>query len=66
MEDMIKNYDVGEIYYTVTEIAEILKLHPNTIQTWIKNKKMPGFKIHSKYRIPKSDFDKWLEDSKNA
>lgn len=54
------------IFLTVTQAAEILRVHPNTIRRLCNRGELPHFKLHSQIRIPKDAFDKMLEESKNA
>ena len=43
--------------YTVSEIAQILKLDPFTIRRYIKDKKLKAAKVGRGYRISRQDFE---------
>jgi len=53
-----------EEFYTVKEIAEILKVNKVTVQRWCKTKDLPAVKIGKSYRIEKSDFEEWYSQKK--
>lgn len=40
-------------YYTIEEVAEILKVHHTTIRRAIKQNRLPAFKIGTKWLIKK-------------
>ncbi len=55
-------------YYTVEEVAEILRVSIDTVRNYINRKKnkLPAYKLGKEYRIAKVDFDKWMEQQKNS
>lgn len=55
-----------EEFYTVKEIADILKVNKVTVQRWCKTKDLPAVKIGKSYRIERNDFEKWYEAKKGA
>lgn len=42
-------------YYTIYEVADILKVHHQTIRRAIKDKRLNAFKIGTKWLIKKED-----------
>ena len=44
---------------TLEEVAEYLRLKPQTIYTWAQEKKIPGAKIGKEWRFKKSIIDEW-------
>ena len=48
-----------EEFYTVKEIADILKVNKVTVQRWCKTRDLPAVKIGKSYRIEKHDFEDW-------
>jgi len=52
-----------EDFYTVPEITTKLKVEASTIRRWIKQGKMKAYRFGGNYRIPKSDFDQFMENS---
>jgi excisionase family DNA binding protein len=53
---MIKNNDI----MTLEEVAEYLRLKPQTIYTWAQEKKIPAAKLGKEWRFRKSLIDKWF------
>lgn len=49
-----------EKYYTIQEVADMLKVAYLTIYRWIKGNKLNAVKAGKQYRIKKSDLDKFL------
>lgn len=45
-------------YYSIYEVADILKVHHNTIRKAIKEKRIKAERIGYQWRIPKSEIDK--------
>lgn len=56
--------DEKQTIYTVKEVAEMLKVHFQTILAYIKDGKLMAMKIGKGYRISKKDLDDFLEKSK--
>ena len=42
-------------YYTIYEVAEILKVHHTTIRRAIRENRLPAIKIGTEWRIKKED-----------
>lgn len=40
-----------EKYYSVNYVANVFRIHEQTIRRWIRYKKIPAVKIGNKYRI---------------
>ena len=55
-----------EEFYTVKEIADILKVNKVTVQRWCKTKDLPAVKIGKSYRIEKHDFEEWYKSKKGV
>lgn len=53
-----------EEFYTVKEIADILKVNKVTVQRWCKTKDLPAVKIGKSYRVEKRDFEEWYSTKK--
>jgi excisionase family DNA binding protein len=47
---------------TLEEVAQYLRLKPQTIYTWAQEKKIPAAKIGREWRFKKSIIDKWFID----
>jgi excisionase family DNA binding protein len=46
---------------TLEEVANYLKLKPQTIYTWAQEKKIPAAKLGKEWRFKKSMIDKWFD-----
>ncbi len=47
---------------TLEEVAEYLRLKPQTIYTWAQEKKIPAAKLGKEWRFKKSVIDKWFNN----
>jgi len=45
---------------TLEEVADYLKLKPQTIYTWAQEKKIPAAKLGKEWRFKKSIIDEWF------
>jgi excisionase family DNA binding protein len=45
---------------TISEVAEILRMHPTTIYRLVKRGQIQGFKIGGNWRINGGSLDLWL------
>lgn len=52
-------------YYTPQEVAELLKLHYNTIRRMIKQGELPAEKIGRQWRIRKADLEQFTDPKAN-
>ena len=56
---MIEMDNPNEIM-TLEEVAEYLRLKPQTIYSWAQEKKIPAAKLGKEWRFKKSIIDKWF------
>jgi excisionase family DNA binding protein len=54
--------DFEEPFLTVAEVAEILRLNPQTVRNWIDAGTLPAIRIGRRVRIKRADLDRILED----
>jgi excisionase family DNA binding protein len=56
-------------YLTNDEVAKILRVHPRTVDRWLKRGMLKGYKLGngktSLWRISKNEVKKFLEKHKN-
>ena len=56
-------------YLTNDEVAKILRVHPRTVDRWLKQGMLKGYKLGngktSLWRISKNEVKKFLEKHKN-
>lgn len=51
-----------EEYYTLQEIAAMLKLHIATVRELVRQKKLIAYKVGKRdYRVRKADFEQFME-----
>jgi len=48
-------------FYTVEQIAELLKVHWQTVLNYIKNGKLKAVKLGKGYRIKKAELDNFIK-----
>lgn len=51
-------------FYTIEEIAELLKVSYLTVFRWVKAGKLTAYKVGKQYRIDVQDLNNFLEKSK--
>jgi excisionase family DNA binding protein len=49
---------------TVDQAAEYLHMSPEVIRRWLREKKLPGFKVGHAWRIDETDLAALIEDAK--
>jgi len=47
---------------TLEEVAEYLRLKPQTIYKWAQEKRIPAVKLGKEWRFRRSIIDRWLDD----
>lgn len=52
-------------FFTLEEVAEILRVSKRTIHRMIQQRKMPAFKVGGQWRIPETRFKEWIEQREN-
>jgi excisionase family DNA binding protein len=58
--------DLEDSFLTVAEVAQTLKLNPQTVRNWIDQGSLPALRVGRRVRIRRSDFDRLLSDSYTA
>lgn len=53
-------------YYTIQEIADILKVDYMTVYRWIRAGKLEAYQLQKQYRIREADFKKFMEANKKV
>ena len=54
----------NDTYYTIIEVAKLLKVVYLTVYRWIRAGKLPAYQVEKQYRINKADFDKFMQSYK--
>ena len=55
----------GDMYYTITEVAEKLNLTNETIRNYIHAKELEAYKFGRNYRIEDKELERFLETRSN-
>jgi excisionase family DNA binding protein len=55
-----------DTFLTVAEVAELLKLNPQTVRNWIDAGSLPAHKVGRRVRIRRSDLDRKIEEGRTA
>jgi excisionase family DNA binding protein len=56
----------NEHWSTIDEVAEHLKVTKETIRAWIRENKIPNYKVGKQYRFKLSEIDEWIKSGKSA
>jgi excisionase family DNA binding protein len=51
-------------FYTVEEVASLLKVHPNTVRGWIRQGKLNAIKISTLTSITETDLETFMKPFK--
>ena len=54
-----------EKFYTIKEVAELLKVSDGGVRKWLKTDKLKGIKLGRIWRIRESDLDRFLREREN-
>lgn len=57
-KELTTNKQLKDDFYTIYEVADILKVHHTTIRRAIKDNRLKAFKIGTKWLIKKEDIQK--------
>jgi excisionase family DNA binding protein len=49
-------------WLTLEQIAEELQIHIETVRNWVRDKKLPAYKVGRVYRVKRDDFEKFLAE----
>ncbi len=52
------------LFYTIQEVADILKVSYITVFRWVKAGKITAYKVGKQHRIKTEDLDKFITNSK--
>jgi len=55
-----------ERFYTIKEVAELLKVSDGGVRKWLKTGKLKGIKLGRIWRIKKSDLEEFVNERRGA
>jgi excisionase family DNA binding protein len=50
-------------FLTLEETASLFRVHPRTVYRWVRERKLPAFRIGAAWRIPRKAIDDLVERS---
>ena len=56
--------EATEKWVNLEDIAEHLSVSPDTVRTWIKNGKLPVYRVGKRYKFKISEVDEWLREGR--
>ena len=59
---MTSEGNAGHEILTLEEVAEYLRLKPQTIYKWAQEKRIPAVKLGKEWRFRRSIIDRWVDD----
>ena len=57
--------DPTEPLWTVEDVADYLRLEPETVRGMTRDGKLPGFKVGRVWRYRSKEIKKWVQESSN-
>lgn len=52
----------GRTVLTVSEVADWLRVHPQTVYRWAHEGKLPGFQLGGTWRFASDIIDRWINE----
>ena len=53
-----------DAFYTLKELAALLKVADKTIYSMAQDGQVPGFKVRGQWRFARKDIEAWIEEQK--
>lgn len=57
-------YELTDKWVNLEDIAEYLSVSQDTIRTWVRNGKLPAYKVGKRYKFKLSEVDSWVREGK--
>ena len=51
-------------FLTPQEVSDLLRVSIHTVRRWIREERLPAYKVGRAWRISKVDLDKWLNQQR--
>jgi excisionase family DNA binding protein len=52
-------------FLTPREVSGMLRVSTQTVRRWIKQGKLPAYRVGRAWRIKRADLDAWLDNQRN-
>jgi excisionase family DNA binding protein len=53
-------------WLTLEQIAEELQIHVETVRNWVRDKKLPAYKVGRVYRVKRADFENFMAERRTT
>lgn len=53
-------------FLTPREVSDLLRVSTQTVRRWIKEGKLPAYKVGRAWRIEETDLNRWLNGQRTA
>jgi excisionase family DNA binding protein len=53
-------------WLTLELIAEELQIHIETVRNWVRDKKLPAYKVGRVYQVKRDDFERFLAERRTT
>ena len=66
MADILFNNLANENYISIEDAALFLNIKPVTLRKWIKEKRVPAYKIGKQWKFKQTELENWVKSGKSA
>ena len=53
-----------ELFLTVEEVADQLRVSTQTVRRWVKEGELPGYRVGRCFRVKRADLERWIEQQR--
>ena len=54
-----------DVYLTIKELANYLKVKQSTVYNWVNHDRIPVFKVVGQWRFKRTEIDEWIKSNNN-
>ncbi len=62
MSTLAANSIKERIFLTPQEVSDLLRISTQTVRRWIKEGRLPAYKVGRAWRIKEGDLNRWLNE----
>ena len=56
--------DLNDVWVNIEDIAKYLSIKEDTARTWVREGKLPAYKVGRRYKLKLSEVDEWVRSGK--
>lgn len=56
--------ELKDKWFNIEDIAEYLSITQDTARTWVREEKLPAYKVGRRYKFKLSEVDEWVREGK--